>query len=70
MYFKNYTQQHLFIMDNYNSYIIVNFIAVCMEYLIDLFILFLHILHLFQLFDLSIFVPLKCALIEKINAIF
>ena len=57
-------------MNNYNSYIIVNFIAFCMEYLIHLFILFLHILHLFQLFDVNVFVLLKCVLIKKLDAIF
>ena len=49
---------------------IVNFIAFCMEYLIDLFILFPHILHLLQLLDVSVFVLLKHALVEKIDAIF
>ena len=70
MYFENYTQQCLFIMNNYSSYIIVNFIVFCMEYLINLFILFLHILHLFQLFNIDVFAPLKCILTEEINAVF
>ena len=47
-----------------------NFIAFCMEYLINLFILFLHILHLFQLFNINIFALLKRVLIEKTDAIF
>ena len=57
-------------MNNYNNYIIANFIAFYMKYLIDLFILFLYILHFLQLFDINIFAPLKCVLIEKINAVF
>ena len=57
-------------MNNYNNYITANFIAFCMEYLIDLFILFLHISHLFQLFDVGVFVLLKCVLIEKIDIVF
>ena len=57
-------------MDSYNSYITTNFIAFCMKYLINLFILFLHILHLFQLFDIDIFALLKHILTEKIDAVF
>ena len=63
-------QWHLFIINNYNNYMIANFIAFYMKYLIDLFILFLHILHLFQLLDINVFMLLKCALIEKTNAVF
>ena len=55
-------------MDSYGSYIVIY--CFFMEYLIDLFILFLYILHLFQLFDVSVFISLKCILIEKINVIF
>ena len=57
-------------MDGYSSYMIANFIAFCMEYLINLFILFPHILHLFQLFDVSVFVLLKCALVEETDVVF
>ena len=57
-------------MDDYNNYMIVNFIAFYMKYLIYLFILFLHILYLFQLFDVNIFASLKHVLIEKIDVIF
>ena len=70
MCLEDYTQQHLFIMDSHSSHIIANFIAFCMEYLINLFILFLHILHLFQPLDISIFVLLKHILIKKIDAVF
>ena len=63
-------QQHLFIIDDYNSYMTADFIPFCMEYLINLFILFLHILHLLQLFDVGVFVLLKCILIEKTDAVF
>ena len=49
---------------------IANFIAFCMKYLINLFILLPHILHLFQLFDVGVFAPLKCALIEETDAVF
>ena len=49
---------------------IVGFIAFCLKYLIDLFILFLHILHLLQLLDVSVFAPLKCALVEEIDIVF
>ena len=48
----------------------VNFIAFCMKYLIDLFILFPHILHLFQLLDVGVFAPLKCTLVEEIDIVF
>ena len=48
----------------------VNFIAYCMKYVIDLFILFLHTSHFFQPFDVSVFAPLKHDFIEKIDAIF
>ena len=68
--FEDHMQRHLFIMDGYSSYMIANFIAFCMEYLIDLFILFLHILHLFQLFDVGVFAPLKCILVEEIDVVF
>ena len=47
-----------------------NFIAFCMEYLIDLFILFPHILHLFQPLNVSVFALLKCTLVEEIDAVF
>ena len=47
-----------------------NFIAFCMEYLIDLFILFLYILHLFQLLDINVFAPLKRTLTEETDAVF
>ena len=57
-------------MDGYSSYMAANFIAFCMEYLINLFILFLHTLHLLQLFDVDVFTLLKCTLVEKIDAIF
>ena len=56
-------------MNSHNSHMIVNFIAFCMEYLIDLFILFLYILHLFQLLDVNIFLLLKCVLVDEINII-
>ena len=67
---KNHTQQHLFIMDGHNSHIIANFIAFCMEYLINLLILLPHILHLLQPLDINIFAPLKRALAEETNAVF
>ena len=67
---KDLMQRYLFIMNGYNSYMTVNFIAFCMKYLIDLFILFLHILHLFQPLDVNIFAPLKCILVKKIDTIF
>ena len=70
MCLKNYMQWHLLIMDSYNNYMTANFIAFCMKYLINLFILFLHILYLFQLFDVNVFVLLKYVLTEEINAIF
>ena len=57
-------------MDGHSSHMTANFIAFYMEYLIDLLILFLHILHLFQLFDVSVFVLLKCTLVEEIDAVF
>ena len=63
-------QQYLFIMDNHSSYMIANFIAFCMEYLINLLILFPHILHLFQLFDVGVFALLKHVLIEEIDVVF
>ena len=47
-----------------------NFIAFCMEYLIDLFVLFPYTLHLLQLLDVNVFVLLKHTLIEKIDVIF
>ena len=62
-------QQYLLIMNNYNNYITANFIAFCMEHLIDLFILFSYISHLLQLFDIDVFSPLKCALVNEINTI-
>ena len=70
MYPKDYTQQHLFIINNYNSHMIANFIVFCMEYLINLFILFPHISYLFQLFDIIVFALLKHALIKKTDIIF
>ena len=63
-------QQHLFIMNNYNSHMTANFIAFCMKYLIDLFILLPHILHLFQPLDISIFALLKRALIKETDVVF
>ena len=57
-------------MNSYSSYIIVNFIAFCIKYLINLFILFPHILYLFQLFDINVFILLKYILIKKTNTIF
>ena len=63
-------QQYLFIMDGYNSHMTTNFIAFCIKYLIDLFILLPHILHLFQLFNVNVFALLKYTLIEKIDAVF
>ena len=70
MYSEDHTQQYLFIINGHNSYIITNFIAFCMEYLIDLFFLFLYIWHLFQLLNVSVLTLLKCILITKIDAIF
>ena len=70
MCLEDHTQQCLFIMDSHNSYMIANFIAFCMEYLIDLFILFLHILRLFQLLDVGIFALLKHVLTEETDVVF
>ena len=57
-------------MDGHSNHIIVNIIAFCMTYLIDLFILFLHTSHLFQPLDVGVFAPLKCALAEETDTIF
>ena len=70
LHLEDHMQWHLFIMDSYNSYIIANFIAFCIKYLIDLFILFPHILHLLQPFDIDVFALLKCTLAEKTDAVF
>ena len=67
---EDHTQQHLFIMDGHSNHITANFIAFCIEYLINLFILFPHILHFFQPFDVGVFAPLKHTLAEKTDAIF
>ena len=47
-----------------------NFIAFCMEYLIDLFILFPHTSHLLQLLDVGVFMLWKYVLVEKIDVVF
>ena len=57
-------------MDGHNNFMIVNLIVYCMKHVIDLFILFLHTSYLLQPFNVGVFVPLKCALIEKTNAVF
>ena len=57
-------------MNNYNSYIIANFMVFYMKYLINLFILFPYILHLFQLFDVGVSAPSKHTLNEEIDAVF
>ena len=70
MCLENHMQQYLFIMDGYNNHMIVNFIAFCMGYLINLFILFLHTSHLLQLLNVGVFALLKCAFIKEIDAVF
>ena len=70
MHPKDLTQWCLFIMDDHNSHITVNFIAFCMKYLINLFILFPHTSHLLQLLNVSVFAPLKRTLAEKTDANF
>ena len=57
-------------MNGHNNYITANFIAFCIKYFTDLFILFLYILPLFQLLDVNIFASLKYNLTEKPNAVF
>ena len=57
-------------MDNHNSYMIANFIAFHLRYLIGWFILCLFISHLFQFFDVDVFMLLKHVLIETNEAIF
>ena len=63
-------KQNLYIMDGYNNYMTANFIAFCIKYLINFFILFLHTLHLLQLLDIDVFMSLKCALAEETDAVF
>ena len=63
-------QRRLLIMDGHSSHMTANFIAFCMEYLIDLFILFPHTLHLLQPLDVGVFALLKRALAEETDAVF
>ena len=56
-------------MDGHSSHMTANFIAFCMEYLIDLLILPPHISHLLQPLDVGVFAPLKRALVEETDAV-
>ena len=67
---EDHTQRRLLIMDGHSSHMTANFIAFCMEYLIDLLILPPHISHLLQLLDVSIFALLKRTLAEETDAVF
>ena len=62
-------QRRLLMMDGHSSHMTANFIAFCMEHLIDLLILPLHISHLLQLLDVGVFSPLKRALADEIDTV-
>ena len=65
----DFMQWRLLIMNGHSSHMTANFIAFCMEHLIDLLILPPYTLHLLQLLDVGVFSPLKYTLADEIDTI-
>jgi len=67
---QNDRKRRLLLLDRHRSHLTARFIAFCLNKNIDLICLLLHTSHILQPLDISVFSPLKRALLAEIEKLF
>jgi hypothetical protein len=67
---QNDGKQRLLLLDGHRSHLMARFIAFCIDKSIDLVVLPPHTSHILQPLDISVFSPLKQALLTEIEKLF